>query len=107
MNPPLSALSWILGLADYVYYFLRPRIRKKRKFFHNGYGDAAMLRRLRGHVAGAFLLVMRSLAHTAVMPMWHPQRFATESSYTDHVFASHFMRFAIRICPLFWPRMLP
>lgn len=51
---PLFALSWLLGMADYVYYFLKPRVRKKGKFFHEGYGDISSLRRLREYVAGSF-----------------------------------------------------
>ena len=57
MRLPLAVLSWLFGLADYVYYFLRPRIATKRKFFNEGYGDVAFLRDLHGHVAGAFVLV--------------------------------------------------
>eukprot|EP00892_Ulva_mutabilis_P008622 jgi/Ulvmu1/6131/UM027_0109.1 len=52
MRSPLFALSWLLGLADYVFYFLKPRFGKERRFFHEGYGNVASLRRLREHVAG-------------------------------------------------------
>lgn len=52
MRSLLWALSWLLGLADYVYYFLKPRIGKQRRFFHEGYGNVASLRRLREHIAG-------------------------------------------------------